>query len=64
MTVDYSDSYSIPLVEECKTCTAPANLRSGDGLNIADLKAILAEVGVTVDILSADELAAGLADGS
>jgi hypothetical protein len=26
VTVDYSDERPLPLVEECKTCTAPANL--------------------------------------
>lgn len=26
VTVDYSDTYTLPLVQECKTCTAPAEL--------------------------------------
>ena len=28
--VDYSDSHPVPLVEECKSCTAPAELITGD----------------------------------
>ena len=30
VTVDYSDSHSLPLVQECKTCTPSANLGDGE----------------------------------
>ena len=30
VVVDYSDTYPEPLVEECKTCTAPAELRESE----------------------------------